>query len=132
MTYRELIDVSVEAIEILGSAAIIVGGLIAGARAIVGLARGADQIYTRLRRELGHAVLLGLEILVAADIILTVTVELTLQSLLGLGLLVLIRTFLSFSLETEIEGVPPWRRARLVRSGAPHEPGPADANGAAA
>ncbi|MHA6796452.1 DUF1622 domain-containing protein [Pseudonocardia bannensis] len=112
MTYRELIDVLVEAIEILGTAVIVVGGLIGGVRAAVGLVRGTDLVYTRLRRELGHAVLLGLEILVAADIILTVAVEPTLDSLLALGLLVLIRTFLSFSIETEIEGRPPWRAHR--------------------
>lgn len=55
--------------------------------------------------------LLGLEILVAADLVRTVAVEPTLENVAILGLIVLIRTFLSFSLEIEIEGVPPWRRA---------------------
>jgi uncharacterized membrane protein len=54
VTYRELIEVMVEVIEVLGTAAIIVGGLIAGVRAVVGLVRGADLVYARLRRELGH------------------------------------------------------------------------------
>ena len=60
--------------------------------------------------------LLGLEILVAADLVRTVAVEPTVQNVAILGLIVLIRTFLSFSLEIEIEGIPPWRRA-LVGGG---------------
>jgi hypothetical protein len=60
--------------------------------------------------------LLGIEVLVAADIILTVAVDSSLQSVAILGLIVLIRTFLSFSLEIEIEGVPPWRKALVARS----------------
>lgn len=61
---------------------------------------------------LGRSILLGLEFLVAADIINTVAVEPTIQSLLVLAGIVLIRTFLSFSLEVEIEGRWPWQRAR--------------------
>jgi uncharacterized membrane protein len=76
--------------------------------------RGA---YRRLREMIGGALLLGVEILVAADLIRTVAVTPTLESVLVLGAIVLIRTFLSFSLEVEIEGVPPWRRA-LLTSGA--------------
>ena len=64
-----------------------------------------------LREVVGGTLLLGLEILVAADLIRTVAVAPTVENVLVLGLIVLIRTFLSFSLETEIEGVPPWRRA---------------------
>jgi len=63
-------------------------------------------------------ILLGLEILVAADLVRTVAVTPTLESVAVLGGIVLIRTVLSFSLETEIEGVAPWRRA--VTSGAGH------------
>jgi uncharacterized membrane protein len=113
MEYRQITEILVEVIEILGTAVIVVGGLVAGTRAVVGLVRRTDGVYTRLRRELGRAVLLGLEILVAADIVLTVAVDLTLEGLWSLGLLVLIRTFLSFSIEIEIDGVPPWRRALL-------------------
>jgi uncharacterized membrane protein len=69
-----------------------------------------------LRETFGGFLLLGLEILVAADLIRTVAVAPTLQNVLVLGLIVLIRTFLSFSLQVEIEGKPPWRRA--VTSGA--------------
>ena len=67
--------------------------------------------YQQLRRRLGRAILLGLEFLVAADIIGTVLVDPTLASALALGLIVLIRTFLSWSLEVEIEGRWPWQKS---------------------
>ncbi|MEQ3551132.1 DUF1622 domain-containing protein [Pseudonocardia nematodicida] len=67
--------------------------------------------YRSLRETFGGALLLGLEILVAADLVRTVAVEPTWENVAVLGLIVLIRTFLSFSLEIEIDGVPPWRRA---------------------
>lgn len=70
-----------------------------------------DGRYRQLRATLGRAILLGLELLVAADIIRTVAIEPTLDSLMVLGGIVLIRTFLSLSLEVEIEGRWPWRRA---------------------
>jgi uncharacterized membrane protein len=66
--------------------------------------------YQRLKVRLGMALLLGLEILVAADIIRTVALEATLQSVTVLGLLVLIRTFLSWALVVEIEGRWPWQK----------------------
>ena len=66
--------------------------------------------YTGLRHNLGRTILLGLEILIVADIILTVTIDQTLESAATLGLIVLVRTFLSFSLDIEMDGVVPWRR----------------------
>jgi len=71
----------------------------------------SKQAYTALRQAFGGTLLLALEVLVAADLIRTVAVSPTLDNVLALGLIVLIRTFLSFSLEVEIEGVLPWRRA---------------------
>ena len=71
--------------------------------------RRAGDHYHQLKVNLGKALLLGLEILVAADIILTVALEATLQSVLILGLMVLIRTFLSWALVVEIEGRCPWQ-----------------------
>ena len=73
--------------------------------------------YLVLRQAFGGTLLLGLEVLVAADLIRTVAVAPTLQNVYVLGLIVVIRTFLSFSLETEIEGVWPWRRATLGGAG---------------
>ena len=68
------------------------------------------EVYTDLRANLGRFILLGLELLVGADIISTITAPLTFQSVGLLAAIVAIRTFLSFSLETEIEGRWPWRR----------------------
>jgi uncharacterized membrane protein len=72
------------------------------------------RAYLVLRQAFGGTLLLGLEVLVAADLIRTVAVAPTLQNVYVLGLIVVIRTFLSFSLETEIEGVAPWRRGALM------------------
>jgi uncharacterized membrane protein len=69
-----------------------------------------DELYGLYRRRLGQAILLGLELLVAADIIGTVAVEPTFESVGVLGLIVLVRTFLSMALEVEMEGRLPWRR----------------------
>jgi uncharacterized membrane protein len=74
-------------------------------------ARSCGRAYATLRQTFGGTLLVALEVLVAADLIRTVAVAPSLDNVLGLGLIVVIRTFLSFSLETEIEGVPPWRRA---------------------
>jgi uncharacterized membrane protein len=74
-------------------------------------AAGGRRGYQVLRQTFGGVLLLGLEILVAADLIRTVAISPTLQSVTVLGLIVLIRTFLSFSLQIEIDGLPPWRRA---------------------
>ncbi|MCE0765839.1 DUF1622 domain-containing protein [Pseudonocardia kujensis] len=72
--------------------------------------RGRDG-YQTLRETFGGTLLLAIEVLVAADLLRTIAVEPTLQNVGILGLIVAIRTFLSFSLEIEIDGVPPWRRA---------------------
>jgi uncharacterized membrane protein len=84
--------------------------------AVVGALRswrteGAANVYSGIRSTFGRSILLGLEILVAGDIIKTVALQLTLTNLLVLGLLVVIRTFLTWSLEVEIEGRWPWQRA---------------------
>jgi uncharacterized membrane protein len=68
-----------------------------------------EELYRQLKVRLGKALLLGLEVLVAADIVRTVALEATLQSVAVLGLLVLIRTFLSWALVVEIEGRWPWQ-----------------------
>jgi uncharacterized membrane protein len=80
--------------------------------------KGWRHSYGRYRANLGRGILLGLELLVGADIIGTITAPLTFQSVGLLGIIVLIRTLLSFALETEIEGCWPWQRRRLnVRCG---------------
>ena len=72
--------------------------------------RDGAAAYRVMRQSFGGGILLGLEILVAGDLIRTVAVAPTLDNVIVLGIIVLIRTFLSFSLEIEIDGVPPWRR----------------------
>lgn len=98
-------------IELFGVAVILLGVILATAKFVVDL-RGEERklAYDRYRANLGRGILLGLEALVGADIISTVTAPLTFTSVGLLGLIVVIRTFLSFSLETEIEGTFPWRR----------------------
>ena len=103
------------AIEGIGILIVLFGGLLAllgYARDALGMPRGGsyEVAYRDLRRRLGRAILLGLEFLVAADIIGTVLVSPTLANAAALGVVVLIRTFLSWSLELEIEGRWPWQK----------------------
>jgi uncharacterized membrane protein len=98
------------AFEVVGVLTIAVGGLFAlvqGAKELDGF----DSFFRTVRSGFGRPLILGLEILVAADIIETITVEPTLQSVAALGILVLVRVVLSFSLDIEVEGIVPWRRA---------------------
>ena len=102
--------------EFAGMAAIVLGSLLALVRAGSALRREAgaagarEDLVPAFRKTLGRSILVGLELLVAADIIRTVAVEPTLLSVLVLGLIVMIRTFLSMSLQVEIEGRWPWQR----------------------
>ena len=99
--------------EALGALILVIGVL--SSFVLAGLAwrppGSPKQAYTVLRQAFGGTLLLALEVLVAADLIRTVAVSPTLDNVLVLGLIVLIRTFLSFSLEVEIDGTLPWRRA---------------------
>jgi len=102
--------------EIAGVMAIIIGfvaALVLAGRAVA-RTRKWEPAYEVMRSTFGRSVLLGLEILVAADLIRTIAVEPTLDNLYVLGLLVLIRTFLSWSLDVELEGRWPWERAKSV------------------
>ncbi|CAB4931572.1 MAG: DUF1622 domain-containing protein [Candidatus Nanopelagicales bacterium] len=92
--------------------------------------RDGGLAYRVMRQSFGGAILLGLEILVAGDLIRTVAVAPTLDNVLVLGIIVLIRTFLSFSLEIEMDGVPPWRKGLvsgasvMARAAASAKPAP--------
>lgn len=101
-------------IEVVGIAVIVIGGLVALFTFLRQLGSGGDKTERigRLRSDLARSILLGLEFLVAADIVNTVAIDPTLDSLAVLAGIVLIRTFLSFSLEVEIEGRWPWQRHR--------------------
>jgi len=111
----------VEIIEGIGTAidaigvAVIAGGAILAVFLTIGRARQEDGgAYEFFRRRLGRAILLGLEFLVAADIIRTVAVTPTAQSVAVLGGIVLIRTFLSFSLQLEVTGAWPWQQRSVA------------------
>ncbi|MFU0507532.1 DUF1622 domain-containing protein [Pseudaminobacter sp. NGMCC 1.201702] len=98
------------ALEVAGVGVIVVGALFALVSSLGRLRKtGEAEAYYHFRRRLGRAILLGLELLVAADIVGTVAVEPTLENVLILALIVLIRTFLSVSLTVEIEGRWPWQ-----------------------
>lgn len=113
MTFVEVMEHVAQGFEAFGAATLVVGGLWSlGLAATVWRRSGnGNDAYRVLRSAFGGVLLLGLEILVAADLIKTVAVATTLENVAVLGLIVLIRTFLSFSLEIEIEGTVPWRRA---------------------
>lgn len=102
----------VQAIELIGVAIIAVGALVTLAMFLFALTRGtgAEEAVANFRSSLGRAILVGLEFLVAADIINTVVVEMNLENVGSLAIIVIIRTLLSFSLEAEIEGRWPWQR----------------------
>ncbi len=109
------IHLATSVVEIVGTAIIVVGAFGTLAAFLIGLARGATSrptLVADFRSGLGRSILLGLEFLVAADIINTVAVEPTIESLLVLAGIVIIRTFLSFSLEVEIDGRWPWQKGR--------------------
>lgn len=105
-------------IEVSGVAIIVTGAVAATAYFLYGglLGPGWPRAFQLYRANLGRGILLGLELLVAADIIGTVAVTPSIDNLIILALIVLIRTFLSFSLEVEIEGRWPWRRAAETAS----------------
>ena len=115
----ELITIAVELVGIV----VIIGGAIVSA-ALFARAAFRDppgEAYRQLRSNLGRSILLGLELLVAADIINTVAIAPTLESLAVLAGIVAIRTFLSFSLEVEIEGRWPWQKRARETAASPRE-----------
>lgn len=114
MTLVEIIEGAGTAIDAIG-VAVIAGGALLAAFMTVGRARRPDgDAYNFFRQRLGRAILLGLEFLVAADIIRTVAVTPDAQSVAVLGGIVLIRTFLSFSLQLEVTGAWPWQQRSMA------------------
>jgi uncharacterized membrane protein len=117
LSFDEVMETVVRGFETGGVVILVVGSLAALIHAALSYRRvGGVRAYELARRNVGRAILLGLEFLIIADIVLTITVDTTLESALALGLIVLVRTFLSFSLEVELEGTLPWRRAAAERS----------------
>jgi uncharacterized membrane protein len=119
MHMEEIFTAVAVGFEAIGAGAMIVGFAIALVLGFRSLQRGEGgrTAFTVLRTTLGAAILLGLEVLVAADLIRTITSKPSLEDALILGLIVLIRTILSISIQVEIEGMLPWRRAVLTSGG---------------
>ena len=117
MTFEQLLDIAEHLFEIAGVAILVFGGLTSLVVWVRDLSRGHRRVaYDGLRHNIGRTILLGLEVLIVADIILTVAIDQTLENVATLGLLVLVRTFLSFSLDIELDGVVPWHRAARERA----------------
>jgi uncharacterized membrane protein len=119
VSYDEFVIDVVRGVEALGAAIMVVGGIVALVRfGVVLLDPGRRATaYSDLRQRLGRSILLGLEVLIIGDIVRTIVVDPTLESVAVLGGIVLIRILLSFSLEVEIEGVWPWSRWRIQGRG---------------
>jgi uncharacterized membrane protein len=119
-TFKEAVENIGLVIDGAGVLAIIIGLVLATFR-FVATGRQEANGYRRFRQDLGQGILLGLEFLVAADIIRTVAVRPTLESVLVLGLIVLIRTFLSMALQVELEGRWPWQQVDPTQHRTPAE-----------
>ncbi|UFS72224.1 DUF1622 domain-containing protein [Geomonas sp. RF6] len=130
MDIAALIKVAAVSLEATGILVIAIGAILSTAHGVAGyLRRNATvDLYAAYRRQLSRAILLGLEFLVAADIIRTVAIEPTFTSVGILGAIVAIRTFLSFTLEVEVSGRWPWSRPgqeqpkEEARQGVPPDP----------
>lgn len=111
MDANSLIELGSITLELLGVGIIALGALYSTINAVVLLSKRVpgSEVFRCYRQQLGSGILLGLELLVAADIINTVVIEPTLPSVGALAIIVLIRTFLSFTLEVEMTGRWPWQ-----------------------
>jgi uncharacterized membrane protein len=127
LSYDHEITHIVDVVEGVGAGIMILGGLGAFGRFGYQALRAATarQSYETLRRNLGRCILLGLEVLIVADIVRTIIVDTTIESVAALGIIVVIRILLSFSLEVEIDGAWPWRRWQLSRNRDSETPGDA-------
>lgn len=113
MDFKELISIAGYGIETIGVLVIIAGSAVSSFRFLSNFRTEPEgAAYDTFRRQLGRSIILGLEFLIAGDIIRTVIVADTLTNVMILGLIILIRTFLSFSLYFEVEGQWPWETAR--------------------
>ena len=111
-TFVELISIAGYGIEAIGVLVIILGSLVASYRFLTALHKyTSENGYPVFRQQLGRSIILGLEFLIAGDIIRTVVVADTLANIAALGLIIVIRTFLSMTLHLEVEGCWPWQES---------------------
>lgn len=120
--FRNAVEQVGLAIDAAGVVIVVLGILVAVGRVMLRPAAPLGR-YRQFRQDLGRGILLGLEFLVAADIIRTVAVTPTLQSVLVLGLIVVIRTFLSLALQLEVEGHLPWQQKAALPPAETQSPG---------
>ncbi|MGJ9373798.1 DUF1622 domain-containing protein [Nesterenkonia sp. CF4.4] len=109
MDFDTIIDSIGKAVDAAGVAVMVIGISIASGLAGWRYLRRKDLVFEEYRRWVGRSILLGLEILIAADIIRTIAIGVSVEAILALGLVVLIRTFLSFTLQLEMTGRWPWQ-----------------------
>ncbi len=123
MTFEGTMENIVLAFEAVGVTIIIVGGVIALVSGIKDFGH-FDRFFADVRRGFGRSLILGLEVLVAADVIKTITVDPSLESVTVLGILVAVRIALSIALDIEVDGMVPWHRAAseaAARNAEPHD-----------
>jgi uncharacterized membrane protein len=118
VSYDEAVSRVVDVVEGAGAGIMVIGALGAFVR-FAQVRRRTEHAYEQLRRNVGRVILLGLEVLIIADIIRTIVVEPTFESVTVLGVIVVLRILLSFSLDVEIDGAWPWRRARATSERVP-------------
>ncbi len=124
MSYDDFIGDVAKVVEAVGVAIMVLGGLaalLAYVAAVVDAGRRGEA-YPQLRERLARAILLGLEVLIIGDIVRTIVVDPTMESVAVLGVIVVIRIVLSFALEVEVEGTWPWSRWRLGTTGSSTDP----------
>ena len=111
MTFTEIISIAGYAIEAVGVLVVVIGSFLSVITFIQSYRKLPEDVaYSAFRRQLGRSIILGLEFLIAGDIIRTVVVADTLENVAVLGIIILIRTFLSVTLHLEAEGRWPWQQ----------------------
>lgn len=113
MHFEEVVDIIGKGVDAVGIAFIVIGIVVATTRYVIALRRKAADAYQFYRVGLGRALLIGLEVLVAADVIRTVAIDPTFTNVGVLGLIVLIRTFLGWALTLELDGRWPWQNMEI-------------------
>jgi uncharacterized membrane protein len=113
MDFKELISIAGYGIETIGVLIIVGGSAVSSFRFLLDFSKQPEGFAYRIyRRQLGRSIILGLEFLIAGDIIRTVVIADTLKNVAILGVIILIRTFLSFTLHLEVEGYWPWEHVK--------------------
>ena len=120
MSYEETVHDVVKVVEAVGASIMVFGGLVVFAIYVPRMLSPAKRpgSYEALRRQLGRCILVGLEVLIVADIVQTIIVGQTIESVVVLGVIVIVRILLSFSLEVEMDGIWPWNRWRRAHADA--------------